>query len=1577
MKLSEFYFVITSIFTLATSAFGATPDVPILLSPEDDRLDTAINLTLSWLENDVDDDIVSRQVRVGTVSGDLTDSYDPVESNLTLNGLDEATQYYWQVVVTDAVGNQTSGPEWSFSTEDYAVNISGLRGWYRPEQLSLEYAEGQFVGVWRDALGVYNLSVSNNNDKPVYRETLLNNYGGLDFDNENDRLYGSYDHLVSSDSLTISVVYAQKSLNGNMRAVNSQDISFLMGARSNAGNAYGIYASGWLSDVSPETFEAGRFIVHTYRYDAAGTGKMEHWIDGRLVGELTGTKLAHRRIGLGEIIYNEELNGYVSELLIYQKALSNEEIGQLGVYLADKYKLYHPNATWMDAYTTAQQAVIHSSGYTQSQADAVFAIQSESPAVTDAVVSGLKSWYRPEELAEDYAVENEDVGVWRDALGVRTLSVSTDSYKPHYREDLLNGYGGLNFDNKDDRLYGNYDHLSSDDSLTISVVYAQKSLNGNMRAVNSQDVNFLMGARSSTGTAYGVYASGWLSDVSPETFEAGRFIVHTYRYDAAGTGKMEHWIDGRLVGELTGTKLAHRRIGLGEIIYNEELNGYVSELLIYQKALSDEEVGQLGVYLADKYKLYHPNATWIDAYTTAQQAVIHLSGYTQSQADAVFAIQSESPAVTDAVVSGLKSWYRPEELAEDYAVENEDVGVWRDALGVRTLSVSTDSYKPHYREDLLNGYGGLNFDNKDDRLYGNYDHLSSDDSLTISVVYAQKSLNGNMRAVNSQDVNFLMGARSSTGNAYGVYASGWLSDTSSETFEAGRFIVHTYRYDAAGAGKMEHWIDGRLVGELTGTKLAHRRIGLGEIIYNEELNGYVSELLIYQKALSNEEIGQLGVYLADKYKLYHLNATWMDAYTTAQQAVIHSSGYTQSKADAVFAIQSESPAVTDAVVSGLKSWYRPEELAEDYAVENEDVGAWRDALGVRTLSVSTDSYKPHYREDLLNGYGGLDFDNKDDRLYGNYDHLSSDDSLTISVVYAQKSLNGNMRAVNSQDVSFLMGARSSAGNAYGVYASAWLADASPEAFEAGRFIVHTYRYDADGTGKMEHWIDGRLVGELTGTKLAHRRIGLGEIIYNEELNGYVSELLIYQKALSNEEISQLGVYLSNKYNLPYLGDIVYFLDAQLEAAVRELSEIPDTGDITKDDLAQLSGTLDFSNRGITNLYGLQYATGITGLNLSDNAIANLAPLAELTGLISLNLSHNQIHDPSPLASLTLLAALDLSHNRLDLDAGDPDRLFVDGFHIPVTTAGQERYTLQTVTTGPGTVTKSPDQTDYGYGDQVTLTANKADPNHLFNGWSGDASGNASPLNVVTNSDMLINGAFSVGVADGSGDGLVVDVYHFNPSDIPEFLDSFTGAGERTLFTEPEFYLDDNPVASGNDHFSCRFSGQLEAKYTANYTFIAKADNNVAVYLNGEAIIFNGDASVWNQEYSSVPIALVAGQQYDLIVLFREITGQESIYLDWQPEGGARQRIPRSQLYSGTSGTEFASSVSANYYAASGAPITVAGTSLQYGTGTLQQNSQVALMAAGDTIRYTFDGSEPTASSLLYTQPLLIAGKHHA
>ncbi len=79
-------------------------------------------------------------------------------------------------------------------------------------------------------------------------------------------------------------------------------------------------------------------------------------------------------------------------------------------------------------------------------------------------------------------------------------------------------------------------------------------------------------------------------------------------------------------------------------------------------------------------------------------------------------------------------------------------------------------------------------------------------------------------------------------------------------------------------------------------------------------------------------------------------------------------------------------------------------------------------------------------------------------------------------------------------------------------------------------------------------------------------------------------------------------------------------------------------------------------------------------------------------------------------------------------------------HTIDATFSQTTYTLTVTVIGNGTVAKAPDQPSYNSGSTVVLTANPAAGWHL-DSWSGDASGHASPLNVLMDADKNITATF--------------------------------------------------------------------------------------------------------------------------------------------------------------------------------------------------------------------------------------------
>ena len=108
----------------------------------------------------------------------------------------------------------------------------------------------------------------------------------------------------------------------------------------------------------------------------------------------------------------------------------------------------------------------------------------------------------------------------------------------------------------------------------------------------------------------------------------------------------------------------------------------------------------------------------------------------------------------------------------------------------------------------------------------------------------------------------------------------------------------------------------------------------------------------------------------------------------------------------------------------------------------------------------------------------------------------------------------------------------------------------------------------------------------------------------------------------------------------------------------------------------------------------------------------------------------------------------------------------------------------------------------------------------------------------------------------------------------------------------------------SDHFSVRWTGQVEALYSQTYTFTTSSDDGIRLWVNGQQIINNWTDHARTQ--NSGRIALTAGQRSDIRLEFYEDTGNASAQLSWASSSQPKQIIPSAQLYppstGGTGGT---------------------------------------------------------------------------
>jgi hypothetical protein len=105
-----------------------------------------------------------------------------------------------------------------------------------------------------------------------------------------------------------------------------------------------------------------------------------------------------------------------------------------------------------------------------------------------------------------------------------------------------------------------------------------------------------------------------------------------------------------------------------------------------------------------------------------------------------------------------------------------------------------------------------------------------------------------------------------------------------------------------------------------------------------------------------------------------------------------------------------------------------------------------------------------------------------------------------------------------------------------------------------------------------------------------------------------------------------------------------------------------------------------------------------------------------------------------------------------------------------------------------------------------------------------------------------------------------------------------------------------PVSSmDSDHFSVRWTGHIEPKYSEDYTFYTYSDDGARVWVNGQLII-NEWYTHGALEFASTPITLHAGQAYDIKVEYFEDDNSAIAALLWSSASQLKEAVPQNRLY---------------------------------------------------------------------------------
>jgi hypothetical protein len=146
---------------------------------------------------------------------------------------------------------------------------------------------------------------------------------------------------------------------------------------------------------------------------------------------------------------------------------------------------------------------------------------------------------------------------------------------------------------------------------------------------------------------------------------------------------------------------------------------------------------------------------------------------------------------------------------------------------------------------------------------------------------------------------------------------------------------------------------------------------------------------------------------------------------------------------------------------------------------------------------------------------------------------------------------------------------------------------------------------------------------------------------------------------------------------------------------------------------------------------------------------------------------------------------------------------------------------------------------------------------------------------------------------GSGDGLLGEYY--DNVDLTALM--LTRVDPTVNFS----WGGSAPTSSmGADTFSVRWTGTVQPRYSATYTFYTNADDGTRLWVNSQQII--NDWVDHAATEANGTIALVGGQKYAIRLEYYENGGDASVQLSWSCPWVVKEIIPQSQLYSGAGPT---------------------------------------------------------------------------
>jgi hypothetical protein len=98
---------------------------------------------------------------------------------------------------------------------------------------------------------------------------------------------------------------------------------------------------------------------------------------------------------------------------------------------------------------------------------------------------------------------------------------------------------------------------------------------------------------------------------------------------------------------------------------------------------------------------------------------------------------------------------------------------------------------------------------------------------------------------------------------------------------------------------------------------------------------------------------------------------------------------------------------------------------------------------------------------------------------------------------------------------------------------------------------------------------------------------------------------------------------------------------------------------------------------------------------------------------------------------------------------------------------------------------------------------------------------------------------------------------------------------------------------GNDNFSVRWAGEVEAAFTETYTFYTNSDDGARLWVDGQQLVDDWTDQGTSENYGTID--LVAGNVYTLVMEYNDSSGAAVAELQWSSPSVPKQLIPQAAL----------------------------------------------------------------------------------